>query len=203
MAKQIGKGREAKWVDPEGNEIPVKYIDKDVVKRDKSVVKIFKHVEHLAEMIEKEKSAISSLIRDYLKEIADKYNQDWKGNTTLYDFSQELRVDVSISNNITFSEKLQIAKGKIDNCVKRWSESSDDKVKAVIERAFKTDKKGNLDTKMILKLRGLKFKDAEWKEAMELISDAIIVASTKEYFTFARKKDKGAWENVSLNFSAY
>jgi len=203
MAKQIGKGKNAKWLDPDGNSIPVKYIDKQAVCRDKLVCKVFGVVEKLSMKIQKEKGTISTLIHEYLDEIATKFNQDWKGNTTLYDFSQTMKIDINISNRLAFTENLQIAKNMIDECVKRWSEESDDKIKVVIDRAFKTDKKGNLDTKMILKLRTIKFDDKDWKEAMELIADSIIIEGSKEYFVFSVKDEKtGIWEKKSLNFSA-
>ena len=51
---------------------------------------------------------------------ADKYDEEWEGNATIYNFSKDKQIDIKISKHITFNEKLQIAKKKIDACLATW-----------------------------------------------------------------------------------
>ena len=70
-----------------------------------------------------------------------------------------------------------------------------------MNRAFKVDQKGDVDSKQILGLRTLKIEDALWLEAMELISDSMKVQGTKVYFYFQEADDNGKLCTIPLDFS--
>jgi hypothetical protein len=76
-------------------------------------------------------------------------------------------------------------------------------VKVLIDRVFKVDKKGSLDTRLILSLRDLKFDDTEWSEAMDLISESIQISNSKIYHNFSVKGANGEFYQLSLNYSNY
>jgi len=59
-----------------------------------------------------------------------------------------------------------------------------------------------VDTNRILSLRQLDIKDAKWQQAMEKISEAITIDSSKRYFVFEEKQQDGSYKNIQLNFSA-
>ncbi|MEI5604369.1 DUF3164 family protein, partial [Streptomyces brasiliscabiei] len=83
------------------------------------------------------------------------------------------KVQRSIGEHRVFDERIQAAKAKIDECIKRWSEGSSDQIKALVDLAFRVDKQGNIDVNQVLSLRQLNINDSDWIEAMDAIADSI------------------------------
>ncbi len=189
-------------IDSDGNKVNTKYIGKDMLKRDKVVNGLFKDAEKLHGQLIKTKEKMLIKIDEYLESVADQYSVEWKGNTALLNFSAKRKVEITISDRISFSEKLNIAKELIDRCIEKWSKDASDKLKPIIDKAFSTDRKSKVDVKQILKLRTLKYKDAEWEEAMKLINEAITIEYSKRYVKFYDKDKEGKWKALVLNFSA-
>lgn len=187
-------------IDAEGYEVPVKYIDPVVLKRHDLVEDVFTDIEKLQEQIAKVKLAVTHKIKQYLELTAEDHGEKWQGNATLRNFDASKECEIKIAKRLELDERLQIAKSKIDDCIKKWSKGSGDKIKALVNRAFKVDSKGQVDTRQILGLRNLKFDDPEWNEAMDLISDSVTISSIKEFFYFKKKNDQGAYITIPLNF---
>ena len=109
---------------------------------------------------------------------------------------------MSICRCIAFDERLNIAKAKIDDCLKRWSGTASDELKILVLRAFNVDKKGNVDVRQILGLKQFRFEDPVWKEAMQIIDESITTTNSKEYLVFSmRENPRGQFQSISLNFS--
>lgn len=124
-----------------------------------------------------------------------------KGNTTLLSYDGKYKVQVAVSENIVFDERLQVAKQLIDECLTDWTKDSNDNIKAIINQAFQVDKQGKISTGRVLGLRSLNMNDAKWDRAMDAISDAIQVTDTKEYIRFYERDEQGAYHQISLDFS--
>ena len=148
------------------------------------------------------KKMITEEVADYLQQVAANYSENWKGNATLRDFSDQYEVEVKIAKKLTFDEKLQVAKSKIDECIKRWSKGSGKKIKTLVNRAFKVDNKGDVDVKTVLSLKKLDFEDDLWNEAMEIISDSVKTQATKTYYNFRYRAKDGSFKPIILNFSS-
>ena len=202
MAEVIKKGKTVYWKDTEGALVPVQYIPKDERDADKMVSKIMGKVISFREKMKKFKSELEAEISKYLTETAKKYGEEWEGNATIYDFGKNRQIEIKLSKHFVFNEKLQLAKQKIDKCIMAWSENSNKKLIALVNKAFKVDKKGNLDAKRILELKSLEIKDKDWKEAMQLIEESMTVDSTKIYYNFRIKDENGQWKSIPLNFSS-
>lgn len=197
-------GRKEKMLyDANGREYPAKILDPHIVKRDTVVNRLMGKALRLHDKIESEKLKIAEDIDKYLNQTAQKYGEEWKGNAELVSFDGRYKVEVRHREHIDFSEKLQIAKHKIDDCLKRWSEDSNINLQAVIKEAFQVDKKGEIAKSRILGLRRYNIKDKQWQQAMDLIDEAIQVTSTKQYIAFYERESKDKpFRLVSLNFSA-
>ena len=202
MAEKVKKGRTMYWKDAEGALVPVQYIPKDERDADKMVSRILDRVISFREKMKKFKLQMEKEISEYLQTAAAKYGEDWEGNTTIYDFAKKKQIEIKVSKHFVFNEKLQIAKQKIDKCIMAWSENSNKKLLALVNKAFKVDKKGNLDGKRILELKSLDIKDKDWKDAMRLIGESMTVDSTRLYYNFRIKDENGQWKNITLYFSA-
>lgn len=202
MAEVRVDGRTKLWINPDGYEVPIRYIDKDDQNRDKLVTEVFSDVDKLVSDLTSFKSKLAKMVDDYLDSLAHKHNEKWKGNAVIMDFAEKYRIDVSISDKISFDNKLQIAKSKIDSYLKGLVKKSGKEIGVLVLKAFRVDKKGNVDVKQILSLRTYGIEHPEWKEAMDLISEAIRIDSTKRYFNFKEKQEDGSWKSITLNFSA-
>jgi P2-related tail formation protein len=111
-------------------------------------------------------------------------------------------VEIRFKERIQFGVELQLAKQKIDECLKEWTTDSNINLRAIINEAFQVDKKGEIAKYRILGLRRYNIKDPTWKEAMELIDQAINVTSTKQYVAFYERDAAGDYQQIILNFSA-
>ncbi len=189
--------------DEHGNEYPAKIIDPAIVRRDAVVNRVMKRAISLHDKLTRDKERMAADIEKYLDQTAERYGESWKGNAELVSFDGRFKVEVRYRERIEFSEKLQIAKQKIDDCLKRWSQDSDINLQAVIKEAFQVDKKGQIAKHRILGLRRYNIKDEQWKQAMELIDEAIKVTSTRQYIAFYQRENASdSFKLVTLNFSA-
>jgi len=189
------------WLDSEAHRIPIKFIGTTDKKRDALVERILKKVETTQLRMKQLKEKIDMDMDRFLESVAAEYGENGKGNALLRNFDQSKEVQVKYGQTIGFDERLQIAKQLIDKCIEKWSEGSDMKIRMLVNQAFKVDKKGQLDSKMILSLRQVKINDKDWKQAMELIADSVKIENRRKYFIFKRKDVNGDWQTISLNFS--
>jgi hypothetical protein len=166
------------------------------------VTEVFEDVQKLHKELENLKETIREKTSAYLDKVADKYGEKWQGNAQLLDFSGERSIEIKISKNIEFDERLQIAKQKIDNYIKELVKNSGRDLVLLVNRAFRVDNKGKVDVRQILGLKQIAIDNPDWQEAMQLIDDAIKVTNTRKYFNFRQRNENGEWETVTLNFSA-
>lgn len=198
------KDKDNRWIDSAGNAIPVKYIDPVDKNRDRLVNKLMKQAKAVSDRICNLRESAFDDIENFINETEERYDVKVRtkgGNKILTDFSNTLKIEIRVAHTIEFDERLNMAKTIIDECIKRWSEGSDDKIKLLIDQAFKVDRKGNLDKDRVLGLRQLKIKDKEWRKAMGIISDSTKVVGSKQYIKFSRKNEKGVWETVNLDIA--
>ncbi len=205
MTKKKGTKKEDKrcLVDCNGDLMPVKLIDQPVVKEHDLVEHLISEAKTLNTLLEEFKKKATKLISKHLDDIAQRYNEDWKGNAILYNYSKTEAIEFSISNTIDFDSRLEVAKTKIYHCIEKWSEGSNVHIIALVKKAFDSDKKGLVDTKRIISLTTLKIEDEDWKEAMQIIRESIITKSTKKYIQFKQREDSTEkLAVITLNFSA-
>lgn len=117
-----------------------------------------------------------------------------KGNMTFTSFDGQLRVQISVADNIVFGPELQIAKNLIDECIKDWGAGSNDNIRVLVDHAFRVDKQNQVNVSSILGLRRLNIQDDKWKRAMDAIGESMRVVATKHYVRFYRRP------NPSVNF---
>lgn len=96
-------------------------------------------------------------------------------------------VKLDITSHITFTEELQSAKALIDRFLEEeLKKGGSPYVAAIVEKVFRINSKGRLDTYGILGLQSHKFDDSLWKQAMKAIDDAICRDSSTSYIRFYR-----------------
>ena len=125
-----------------------------------------------------------------------------KGNVSLLSFDGKYKVQIAIQDNLVFDERLQVAKSLIDECLRDWTKDSNDNIKAIIDNAFAVDKEGKINIRRVLSLRSLNITDDKWQKAMQAISDATQVISSKEYMRFYERDEYGKYQKITLVFAS-
>ncbi|MBV7315477.1 DUF3164 family protein [Shewanella sp. NIFS-20-20] len=124
-----------------------------------------------------------------------------KGNVSLVSFDGKYKVQRSMGEHRVFDERIQAAKSKIDECIKRWSVGSSDQIKALVELAFRVNKQGHIDVNQVLSLRQLNITDADWRDAMDAIADSIQVMGTTPYLRIYERQDDGSYKQIALDIA--
>lgn len=200
------KDKDGNWLDDRGRPVPEQYIPATDKKRDQLVERTFKKVVKLSEKIAETKCEIVGSIDKYLDELAkeNRVRENWKGNILLQNFDKSLCIERRIDDNIGFDEKLQMVKTIVDKWIAGRLDGIDENLGKVITQAFNVDKQGRVNTAMLMKLLHLEIEDSEWKKAMRMLKESIIIKASKQSINFKRKvkKDSGEiWETVVLNFN--
>lgn len=204
MAK---KDRDGNWIDARGRAVPAEYIPELDKERDSMVVAIHAIAKKLENSLLEGKLAMISAVESYLalRAKVGKVKENWRGNVTLDSFDGTLRVERSIDDVIGFSEQLQMVKTIIDEWISKRLDGVDPALAKVVGQAFSVDKKGRVNTAMIMKLLNLDIDDSLWKKAMKLLRESITVTATRQYLAVFERITTETGEEmrqVCLNFSS-
>lgn len=179
----------------------VKEIDK---LRDDVVKKMVEKSKELNQVMRDTKEVMFSEFENFVAVSAQEYDTKIggeKGNTSLFSYDGQYKVQLAVNDSIVFDERLQVAKSLIDECLNEWTADSNDNIKALIGNAFQVDKEGKINTRRVLGLRSLKISDPKWLKAMEAISESIQVISSKEYIRVYERDEHGKYQQIPLDFS--
>ncbi len=125
-----------------------------------------------------------------------------KGNRTYQTFDGLMKVQVQVSDLIDFGPELQIAKSLIDECLVEWSADSRPEIQTIVQRAFNTDKEGQINRGEIFTLLRYEIEDERWQRAMEAIRGAMRVIGSKEYVRFYHRQDvKARWVAITIDLA--
>jgi len=190
-----------------GHLVPVESIEPLDLLRDDVVCAIYASALALQKHITSEKAWMQKQVHDFLEmawsEYQIKLGGKERGNLTLSSFDGKTRVQLQVSDTLSFTEQLQIAKQLIDQCVLRWSEGANSHIRTLVMHAFQTDKEGKINTGRVLSLLRVSIEDEGWKNAMKALRNSFSVTSSKEYMRISRRESVDAkFEHVVLDFSS-
>lgn len=188
-----------------GHLIPESLIKAIDLERDQLVAELVSAAKALNTGIGDFKSKVFGDVGAFIQLSAEQYGMKVggkKGNVTLFSFDGRYKVLVATADNIAFDERLQAAKGLIDECIAEWSAGSSPEIMVLVQQAFNTDKEGNLNTGRILALRRLEIKDERWQNAMTAIGESVQVVGSKQYARFyERVGDTDQYVPISLDMA--
>lgn len=125
-----------------------------------------------------------------------------KGNKTLMSFDGTMKVQVQVADHIDFGPQLQVAKELVDECLNEWSADARPELRAIVTRAFNTDKSGQINRSEIFMLLRLDVQDERWKRAMDAIRAAMRVVGSKTYVRcYIRDHAQAPWRAVSIDLA--
>lgn len=191
--------------DAKGGLLPVSLIKPKDKLIDEQVRKVLGYASELSEQISRFKvhayadlAALDAMLdQEYGVKIGGK-----KGNKTYMSFDGCKKIELRINDLIDFGPELHAAKSLIDECLNDWSEGSRPEIRAIVTRAFNTDKEGQINRGEIFMLLKLDIEDERWLRAMKALRDAIRVVGSKEYIRFGiRDSFDGEWTTVSIDLA--
>lgn len=145
-------------------------------------------------------------IEDLVKISAERYDVKLggkKGNVTASTYDGHYKVQRNYSERVQFTEELEAAKALINECIMRWSEGANVNIRALVDRAFRTDSKGQIKTTAVLELLRLDIEDKDWERAMAALKDSIQSAGTAVYVrVYERVGQSDQYRAVVLDLAA-
>lgn len=145
-------------------------------------------------------------IEDLIQIAAERYDTrvgGRKGNVDLASFDGRYKVQRRMADQISFTEELEAAKALINTCIDRWSEGSNANIRALVDRAFRTNTQGQLKTTGVLDLLRLEIEDEDWQKAMEALRDSLHVVGTSVYVRlYERQGNSDHYSAIALDLAA-
>ena len=139
--------------------------------------------------------------------LRQKYNMERitskSGTVILKSFDGTKVVEIQVAKLISFDQKLNLAKEKIDEYLTLKTKGADAEIQTLITKVFDV-KNGKVDAKQILSLKSYQITHPLWIEAMRMIDDATEIAGTKSYIRFKHRKNgevDGALEHIVLDLA--
>lgn len=192
--------------DAKGNLIPLANIREIDLMRDKEVAEMIEAAKAMQEQLRQFKQGVFDTIASFVELSAERYGVSLggkKGNVMLRSFDGRYKVQFAIAERLTFDEGLQAAKALIDECLHDWTEGANKNLKAIVDRAFDTDKEGNLSATRILSLRRTQIDDPRWIRAMDAIAESVQVSDTATYVRFyERSGSDQRYQAISLDIAS-
>ncbi|MGV8987622.1 MAG: DUF3164 family protein [Cypionkella sp.] len=191
--------------DAKGGMIPVSLIKPQHQLEDELVRKIMGHAVALSEQVARFKEHTFDDLGAFEALLAQEYASALggaKGNKTLTSHDGLYQIKVQVADNVVFGPELQIAKTLVDECLNEWAAGARDEIRAIVTRAFNTDKAGQINRSEIYMLLRLDIEDPRWQRAMDAIKDAMHVVGSKTYIRcYRRESFDGAWQPVSIDLA--
>lgn len=191
--------------DRKGRLVPLNAVSEHDIEMDAFVKANIEKAKELQNTMREFKRAIFGDCHAFIALLDEKYSVKRggaRGNVTFTSYDGKYQISLKVADQLSFGPELQSAKSLIDECVKDWSEGSNENIRAIVDDAFDIDREGDLNTGRILTLRRIKINDERWIQAMEAISDSIIVTDTTAYINFRERDDDGKLQHITLDMAA-
>lgn len=174
--------------------------------RDQVARELAQEAEALHERLKAYKAKALAEIADLVAIAAERYEVHLggkKGNVTVTTYDGQYKVQRSYAERVTFTEELEAAKELINDCILRWSEGANPHIRALVDRAFRTDSKGQIKTTAVLELLRLEIDDESWQRAMAALKDSIQSTGTAVYVrVYKRIGDSDQYRPLALDLAA-
>lgn len=193
--------------DAKGRLVPESIIKPHEKLEDDTVRRVLGYAQDLSAQIARFKGHTFDDVGTFLGLLAEEYNApkrglDGKGNVTLNSYDGQARIQVQVHDRLAFGSGLQIAKSKIDECLRAWSADARPELRAIVTEAFRTDREGQVSREALFSLLRMDIQDEGWKDAMRALRDSIRVEGSKTYIRMQRRGDDGKWRTISIDLAS-
>lgn len=188
-----------------GHLVPIEQVREQDKLRDQVARELSTRALALAVALKEFKQAALADIADLVTISGERYGVELggkKGNVTVTTYDGRFRIQRAHADLISFTEELEAAKALINNCIERWSEGANPHIRVLVDRAFRTDTKGQIKTAAVLELLRLEIEDEEWQRAMEAIKDSIQSTGTAVYIrVYQRVGETDRYDPIVLDLA--
>ena len=192
------------YEDARGALVPESYVKPIDQLRDDLVSRIVGVADELRSAMQDVKIGVIEDIETFMEIAAEEHGVTVggkRGGLTLTTYDGRYKVSLVVNDRQSFTEGIFLAKEIIDGCIERWASGANANLKVLIDQAFQLNQSGRMDIRRVLALRKLDINDEEWNKAMNIISDAVQVDTTKTYFQIHKRDKDGKYNHQNLNFS--
>jgi len=191
--------------DAKGALVPVELIRPQDILQDETVRRIVGYAVALSDQVARFKAHTFDDIGAFEALLEQEYGATVggpKGNKTLMSHDGLFKVSVQVADYIDFGPELQIAKELVDECLNEWAADARPEIRAIVTRAFNTDKAGQINRAEIFMLLRLEITDPRWLKAMQAIRDAMRVVGSRTYVRCHKRKGPDApWEPITIDLA--
>lgn len=189
-----------------GHFVPRANIREQDLLRDEIANKVASRAIRLHQELTEFKKETLGEVADLVKIAGERYDVmlgGKKGNVSISSYDGKYKVVRSVADRIQFTEEIEAGKALINQCIARWSDGANDNIRAIVDRAFNKDTKGQLKTAAVLDLMRLEINDDEWKRAMDAIRDSIQTTGTAIYVrVYERIGDSDQYKAIPLDLAS-
>lgn len=189
-----------------GHLVPEDQVREQDKLRDELVRETVAQAQQIHAALKRFKTQALSDIDDLIQIAAERYDTHVggrKGNVSLSSYDGRYKLQRHVADRIEFGEELEAAKALINECIDRWSEGANPHIRALVDRAFRTDTKGQIKTAAVLELLRLDIDDAGWQRAMDALKDSIQSTGTAVYVrVYERVGDSDQYRAIPLDLAA-
>lgn len=191
--------------DAKGSLVPISLVKPQHLLEDDLVRKIMGYAVAISDQVTRFKEHTFDDIGGFEALLAQEYQATVggeKGNKTLMSHDGLFQIKVQVADNVVFGPELQTAKVLVDECLNEWAAGARDEIRAIVTRAFNTDKAGQINRSEIFMLLRLEIDDPRWQRGMKAIRDAMRVVGSKTYIRCYRRDACDApWTAVSIDLA--
>lgn len=192
--------------DAQGRLVPISQIREQDLLRHSTVTDLVELARDINQQLSQFKRRALNDISDLIQVAADKYEVELggkKGNISLTSYDGRYRVQRVYAERIDFTEELEAAKELFGRCLDRWTEQADVNIRALVDRAFRTNRNGQIKTAELLGLIRLEINDPEWLRAIDALKDSIRISGSTVYVrVYERIGDSDKYRLIPLDLAS-
>jgi len=201
----MSKSKQEFMTDTMGRQVPIEMVKEIDRLRDQTVRRIAEEAAKTKSVLVEFKTKTRDDILSFVEKSAAAYGVKWggkKGNISLTSYDGQYKLIISMNDNITFDERLQVARTLIGKCLDKWSKGARAEIRLLVNDAFQVDKTGKISTARVLGLRRLEIQDADWQKAMTAITESVQITGTKQYLRVYERDANGEYQMIPLDVAA-
>jgi hypothetical protein len=193
--------------DQNGNLVPIANIKDMVLQEHNLVITLFEEAQSIAGTLADFRRRALAAIDDHQAELArhskakidlEKEKQRSKSLST---FDKSLEIRSTFHQFKEYNGHLSIAKGLLDNIIKRLANDADPILIAIVNDVFAVDGAAVSGVKLNA-LRKYEVPDPDWNKAMAALSEAEEIVNSKRYVNVYYKDEDGKKQRLPLDIAA-
>lgn len=195
-------------MDAKGRMIPASSVRPQEQLEDQMVRSCVGYAVRLANELRRFKAYTFADVETFLAALREEYQVEkrgarGKGNVTFTTVDGLVKMQVAVSDRITFGPELQVAQDAFRSCIDDWAEGAREELRALVDSAFQADREGNVSRDAVFRLLRMEFNDDRWKAGQTAIRDSIRVIGSKAYCRFyVRRTHEDPWDAVPVDLAA-